>query len=344
MPQAAIFSNRSAVWAINQRFPKKSRKTGVEGMSRSKNLLAIATEDEEIAKWELALDDYLSFLRGCGRSENTVAIYRDQISRFYRAKTPRWDGERESFHAWNGEPQIHTNHRLDACRRFWAWGVEEGIRKTNPAENTQKRLINKNTVANVNLPEIEKLLHVFKEEQRAKPTQWERIRNYAYALFAVGTGVRPGEGLRLRRGDFNLAEFYAVISGEYVKTRQSRVVYIPQNRTLISLLQKMIKIQIKAGFPGDAPLFSDSGGRAIGARSWSHIVNKRAKEAGVRIKPYDLRHAFITHSLINGANPYDLRDQVGHSNMEMMKRYYHSSPDVRRNTANMAPLRKISLS
>jgi site-specific recombinase XerD len=307
-------------------------------MSRSKNLMSTAVEDDETKIWEAALEDYLAFLRGCGRSANTIATYGDQISRFYRAKKSRWDGEREDFLAWNGERQIHTNHRLDSCRRFWAWAVRVGRRKTNPADDTQKRLVNKNPVANVSIHDMEKLLQVFRGEYLAKPNQWERIRNYAHSLFAIGTGVRPGEGLRLRRCDFNLAEFYVVIRGEYVKTRQSRAVFIPQNKTLTGLLRRMIKIQTKSGLPEESPLFSDSGGGALKTRSWFHIVSKRAKEAGVRVKPYDLRHAFITHSLINGANPYDLRDQVGHSNMEMMKRYYHSNPDARRNTANMAPL------
>jgi integrase len=119
------------------------------------------------------------------------------------------------------------------------------------------------------------------------------------------------------------------------------VIYIPQNGVLVKLLKKMIKNQIKSGLPDETPLFSDSSGNHLTTRSWYHIVAKRAKKAGIRIKSYDLRHAFITHSLMDGANPYDLRDQVGHSNMEMMKRYYHSNPEARRNTANLAPLRRI---
>jgi site-specific recombinase XerD len=310
-------------------------------MTRSKNIMVSNMGNDETPKWEIVLGDYLAYLRGCGRSKSTVAIYRDQISRFYRSKTPRWDDEKDSFLEWNGEPQIHTNHRLDSCRRFWMWAIREGHRETNPTDNTQKRLVNKNPVANVNMSDIEKLLLMFRDEHRAKPKQWEKIRNYACVLFAIGTGVRPGEGLKLRRCDFNVEECYAVVRGEYVKTRQSRVIYIPQNSTLINLLRKMIKIQTKSGLSAETPLFSDSSGRALNTRSWFHIISKRAKDAGIRIKPYDLRHAFITHSLRNGANPYDLRDQVGHSNMEMMKRYYHSSPEARMNTANMAPLRNL---
>ncbi len=311
-------------------------------MSRSKNRMTTVPEETGETRWESVLEEYLAFLQGCGRAKSTVEIYRDQVSRFYREKQPLWDEEKESFYEWNGEAQIHTNHRLDSCRRFWRWAVGERYRLTNPAEKVARRPVNKTPAANVNLSDIEKLVRVFRDEYKGRPNQWERIRNYAYALFSIGTGVRPGEGLKLRRGDFNITELLVVVRGEHAKTRQSRVVFLPQNKTLLTLLRKLIRIQEHSGFSVGTPLFSDSSGREISSRSWFHIVRERANMCDIRIKPYDLRHAFITHSLIGGANPYDLKEQVGHSNMEMLKRYYHSNAEARKKTANLAPLQKIS--
>jgi hypothetical protein len=115
-------------------------------MSRNRKLLSADIQDEP--DWESVLNEYLNFLSGCGRSRNTILIYKDQVSRFYREKEPKWDLEKESFFEWNGEPQIHSNHRLDACKRFWAWAVGAGRRKTNPAEGVLRRMTNKNPVAN----------------------------------------------------------------------------------------------------------------------------------------------------------------------------------------------------
>ena len=98
-------------------------------MSRCKKILTAVLAEDEILNWEYVLDEYLDFLSGCGRSESTVKIYRDQISRFYRTKNPVCDSEKESFFEWNGEPQIHTNHRLDSCKRFWEWSAKAGYRK-----------------------------------------------------------------------------------------------------------------------------------------------------------------------------------------------------------------------
>ena len=310
-------------------------------MTRSKNIIGDFGGCCDAFDWEGVLESYLCYLQGCGRANSTIDMYRDHVSRFYRMKKPLWDNEKLSFMEWNGEPQINTNHRLDCCRRFWDWGISEGWRKTNPAANVKKRLLNKAVKANVSLDEIGKILTVFKDEYREKPFRWERLRNYAYFLFSIGTGIRPGEGLHIRRCDINLSERSAVIQANYVKTRQSRVIYMPSSVVLDRLLKKMVKLQEKAGLPSQTPLFSDSSGKAITTRSWYHIVNKRARPKGIRIRPYDLRHSFITHSLINGANPYDLRDQVGHSNMDMMKRYFHSNAEARRKTANLAPLASL---
>jgi integrase len=311
-------------------------------MPASKKIVPEDAAGHETPRWESVLCEYLNFLSGCGRSKNTITIYKDHVSRFYREKNPEWDDEKESFFIWNGEPHIYSNHRLDACRRFWAWAVISGHRKSNPAKIALRRITNKHPVANVSMSDIEKLVRAFRDEHNERPEQWERLRNYTYIMFAIGTGIRPGEGLKLRRDDFNIDERFAVVHAEYSKTRQSRVVYFPQSAALSEMLRRMMDIQAAKGLPSASPLFSDAKGRELQVRSWFHIINKCARQISIRIKPYDFRHAFITHSLSDGANPYDLRDQVGHSNMEMMKRYYHSNADVRRNTANLSPLRKIS--
>jgi hypothetical protein len=57
-------------------------------MSRCRKILTAVLPEDENVSWEAVLNEYLDFLRGCGRSENTVEIYRDQISRFYRMKNP----------------------------------------------------------------------------------------------------------------------------------------------------------------------------------------------------------------------------------------------------------------
>lgn len=308
-------------------------------MTRRKSAVALGVAEDE--RWMDALCEYEAYLRGCGRAEATISLYRDNVSRFYRQKRAKWDDELAAFLEWNGEPQIHSNHRLDSCLRFWRWAAGEGMRRTNPAEGVKRRPQSSMVTPNVDIDDIAKVIDALRMAHKAAPNKWESARNYAYAIFALGTGVRPSEGLRLERRDFDLNARCVVARGETVKTRTSRVIFIPPNRTLLSLLRRLMAAQSKSGIPDSAPLFSDSSGHAIESRTWYHILRKHAVACGVRLRPYDLRHAFITHSLADGANPYDIRDQVGHRNMEMLKRYCHSTPDARRATAARSPLKMI---
>lgn len=295
----------------------------------------------EDTTWDEALGAYLNFMRGAGRAAATIALYRDMVSRFYRERRPVWDDEGDAFLDWNGEAQVHTNHRLDSCVRFWRWAVSAGLRKTNPAEGVPRRSVDRCSQPNVSLADIERVARVFRDERRARPHSWERTRDLAYFLFSLGTGVRPGEGLAIRRDDICLRDMCAIVRGTTSKTRQSRAIFIPDDGELVSLMRRMMRIQEASGFPGSVPLFSDCAGAPITSETWYQTLRKRAVIAGVKLKPYDLRHAFITHSLAAGANPYDIRDQVGHRNMEMMQRYYHSTPEARRRTAAFAPLMQL---
>ena len=46
----------------------------------------MTNNNEETIEWEHVLEKYLAFLRGCGRSSNTVRFYEDQVTRFYYEK------------------------------------------------------------------------------------------------------------------------------------------------------------------------------------------------------------------------------------------------------------------
>lgn len=58
------------------------------------------------------------------------------------------------------------------------------------------------------------------------------------------------------------------------------------------------------------------------------------------VKPYSLRHSFITNTLGQGANLYSIQDVVGHSDPTTTRRYYHGNIDLMRKAAEKLPLAK----
>jgi site-specific recombinase XerD len=70
------------------------------------------------------------------------------------------------------------------------------------------------------------------------------------------------------------------------------------------------------------PLFVSSFGREIGRDDLYHIVKRIGDRAGVtRATCHRFRHTYATWYLRNGGNPCALQMSLGHSTMEMTKRY-----------------------
>ena len=64
-----------------------------------------------------------------------------------------------------------------------------------------------------------------------------------------------------------------------------------------------------------------------------------AKRLGVKFHPYALRHSFATCFLRRGGNALALQRILGHSTLEMTKRYVHlNDQDLREQHAAASPL------
>ncbi|WP_268921745.1 tyrosine-type recombinase/integrase [Metabacillus schmidteae] len=67
-----------------------------------------------------------------------------------------------------------------------------------------------------------------------------------------------------------------------------------------------------------------------------------SKEIFLKIRPYDLRHAFAIMYLRNGGNAFSLRKVMGHENMDMTKRYLNiTGQDLREVHQHASPLNNL---
>ena len=75
-------------------------------------------------------------------------------------------------------------------------------------------------------------------------------------------------------------------------------------------------------------------------RNIGHAWRKALQRAGIerRIRPYDLRHAFASHSLDAGADLKSVADIMGHADEAMIVRFYrHTNPESLRAATEAAP-------
>ena len=59
-------------------------------------------------------------------------------------------------------------------------------------------------------------------------------------------------------------------------------------------------------------------------------------------KPYELRHTFASHFMMNGGNILVLQRSLGHANLTMTMRYAHLAPDHLQEVVKLNPLTALT--
>jgi integrase/recombinase XerC len=82
-----------------------------------------------------------------------------------------------------------------------------------------------------------------------------------------------------------------------------------------------------AGPEGDEPIFVNSLGGRLTARSVGRLVKKYSRHSGIfrKVSPHSLRHSFATHLLDAGADIREIQEMLGHSSLSTTQRYTHVS-------------------
>lgn len=151
-------------------------------------------------------------------------------------------------------------------------------------------------------------------------------------------GMRPGEPLRLRKDDVNLSDGDVYIC----ETKNNRDRHIVMSDDLLRLCRKY------DGMAGDREwFFQYTDGSPVQVRRMTRLFRKCWKKssgcADIRTRPYDLRHAFATHTLMqwieNGDDvmallPY-LSAYMGHSKISSTFYYIHLLPQRLRESSGI---------
>lgn len=88
------------------------------------------------------------------------------------------------------------NLRLIYLRTFFKWAAKEGIFPENPLEGFQKKK-DEGRIVDTDTDTLEQLLSI------PDKTTFSGLRDYAFLLLTLDTGIRPGEAFLLLPDDFN---------------------------------------------------------------------------------------------------------------------------------------------
>ena len=197
-------------------------------------------------------------------------------------------------------------------------------------------LVDENPVANVARPKepSAKDRHLTPEEYQTifdKAAPWLR----PFMTFAVHTGMRRGEQLRLTWDDIDFANNQIYVSEEN-KTGDSR--YVRMTASVRSMLQGLKKRDREIMRQTDPAkiipyVFIDSTGepylterRAQWITRWFQIA---VGQAGIKrnVRWHDLRHTTASWMVQAGRSMYETGEFLGHKDPKTTKRYAHLMPD-----------------
>ena len=260
-----------------------------------------------------------------GLSPNTVEAYGQDIESFFLYRQELAQGAAEEslpdpdvqeiflYLAWLRARQNTGRtlaRRLSALRAFFAFAVEEGRLRKNPAELLENPKLPQHLPEVLTRDEVESLL----AQPDLRDKSGRRDRCMLELLYAAG--LRVSELCTMCVPDLDLQRGLVRVFGKGSKER-----LVP--------LHQMLADYISACRPLFAPtgnqLFVNRSGRALTRQYVWKMVKKYALEAGIRraISPHTFRHSFATHLLEGGADLRAVQMLLGHADISATEIYTH---------------------
>jgi site-specific recombinase XerD len=171
-------------------------------------------------------------------------------------------------------------------------------------------------------PEIKQATPFTRGEINALLDEAERsehsVRNRVLILLLLDTGMRASEICNLRSKDINLQEKRVRVAGKGDKERR-----IPFCQATRDNLEKYLSVRgIEKFQKRNERVFVTCWGNSLDRHGLRHILERLSHRAGVQgCHPHRFRHTFAIQFLRNGGNVYTLQALLGHTSLDMVKKY-----------------------
>ncbi len=166
------------------------------------------------------------------------------------------------------------------------------------------------------MPTISKkrLLVYDSEEVKRILNACENKRDYGLILLMVDSGLRRTELLSLNWGDVDISS--GIVRVEKGKGRKARSVVIG-----VHSRRALLKYRSMVVSDDKSPLFQTKSGKRFSPSGLRSLLLRVGERADIQLTPHALRRTFATLSLRAGMNVIQLQGLMGHTTLEMTRRY-----------------------
>lgn len=218
--------------------------------------------------------------------------------------------------------EIYINTIVRTFRAYFRYAVEEHYILKNPIDKIKKQkepIIIINTFTN---EEVKRMIKYY------RGSKFLDMRNQLIMIILFDTGIRCSELCGLRLSD--VRDTYINIMGKGKKIRHVPITAII-NKYLVRYLrvrENYIKDKINYN---DEFLFLSQKGKQLTVETIERIVLECGNNSNVRneirISPHTCRHYYAQTQLKNGCDLFTVSKLLGHTNINVTKRYLQSMHD-----------------
>ena len=284
--------------------------------------------------WEDALQEFMYWKQAQGLAEKTLDDYNCHVKRFFSRYPDTWQSDKMRKSALeymaNKIAPATYNLRLIYLRAFFQWCLRYLL--INPLHDFKRKKA-PGRIVDIAEDNLRKLLTL------PDLGTFAGLRDYALMIFTLDTGIRPGEAASLVMTDFDLMHLLVIVPRKSAKTRTERT--LPILPVTAEAIRRLIKVR-PAEWQKEIPVFCSSEGRAMSRYIWKDRMALYSHKLGVKIRPYDLRHAFAIIYLRNGGHAFGLQKTLGHTDIQMTRRYVNmTGQDLRESHIKASPLNTL---
>lgn len=263
-------------------------------------------------------------------SEHTLADYRNTFRKFlaFTGDLPITDIDHHQIGAFlAAQTTVKKKTVLNyhtALSALWTWAVEEEL----VTENLLRRVHRPEPEINAIIPFTEDdIKAMFKVLQTTRPysrpgkctsvhTIPNHERNRAIIYLLLDTGMRATELCTARINQVDFKNRRITVFGKLSKER-----YLPFCARTGQAIWKYLAAE-RRNAPLNEPLFTTTQGEEMDRDRLLKQIHGIGRRAGVEdAHPHRFRHTFAITYLRNGGDPWSLQVMLGHSTMDMVRRY-----------------------
>lgn len=289
---------------------------------------------------EAIFEEFLIDQQIKGNSNNTLVYYRYCVFPFLRYLDSFGRGlsdltvqDLKSYYfvlSSRGLSSVSVQSYMRGIRSFLSWCYSNGYTSFNILEQFKLPKAKRSTIDILTDSEVLRLFSCFKGRD------FLSVRNFCICSLMFDSGLRLNEVVTLESSNLHVAEGYAIVTGKGDKQR-----IVPFGlQTKKALLRYISMIPYHCD---KTPLFVKDDLTSLKQSTVKQLFRRLKVDADIpRLRPHLLRHTFATRYLERGGDVYSLQIILGHTSIEMSRKYVHlTATNMAVNFTSHSPLDNV---